>query len=56
VNVTFGVAKDQEAEPTSPAPAQPGADQPLSLPLTLSLAGVFVVGLAGAVLRSRRPF
>jgi hypothetical protein len=56
VNVTFGVANSDEASPPTSEPAHPSGDQPLSLPVTLSLAGVFAVGLAGAVLRSRRPF
>jgi hypothetical protein len=56
VNVTFGVANVDEASPTTSEPTRPTGDQPLSLPVTLSLAGVFAIGLAGAVLRSRPPF
>jgi hypothetical protein len=56
VNVTFGVANVDEASPTTSEPTRPSGGQPLSLPVTLGLAGVFAIGLAGAVLRSRRPF
>ena len=55
VNVTFAAAALTQPAPVRPPGAAASGDQPLSPMLTIGLAGVFALGLAGAVARARRP-
>jgi hypothetical protein len=54
VNVMFASSEVAAAAPAR-QPAAEGGDQPLSPALTAGLAGLFALGLAGAVARARRP-
>jgi hypothetical protein len=54
VNLTYTGVVVREPSPPRPGRRGPGDSEPLSLPVTLSLAAVFAVGLLGAVVRSRR--
>jgi hypothetical protein len=55
VNVTFAALPLDPAGPLRPSTPTAAGDQPISPALTAGLAGLFALGLAGAVARARRP-